>query len=427
MLSQNKPDPAQPKMAEGQSENLPGLPDAAQADQARELAAEQRKLRDELARSNEALQRENAMPLDDSSLAKILEQQKAIARAAQELAGQLQAAKDKAPQQIQRAQQAASAANQGHNELRNGEIKPALISGQQVARNLQQLAQGTLEDARKKQTQKLAEEQEDLNKKLMELEQNTGAIRAQQQRRSQELRDQTQALQENIDQFMKNAKSVPGAGTDKETESSLAQLQKATEELKKAQIQNRQGAMAQAQASQERAADALAEASKNLTKAAEKMARPTEGMEESGNLPATEAVESARESMSRANTELQNGQQRNASEAMSQAASSLSQAHRELRSQLSRSNQGQRPGTEPGSALGGSSKTDVLPKDLSVPGLPGQKFTGKSWGDIPGEIKTQILEEAKTRYGSDYARYIKLYFEQLAQKKSNRTSSDVRD
>jgi hypothetical protein len=47
----------------------------------------------------------------------------------------------------------------------------------------------------------------------------------------------------------------------------------------------------------------------------------------------------------------------------------------------------------------------------------GEKYKGKSWGELPGEIKTQILQDMKARYGEDYAKYIKLYFEQLADRK----------
>ena len=41
---------------------------------------------------------------------------------------------------------------------------------------------------------------------------------------------------------------------------------------------------------------------------------------------------------------------------------------------------------------------------------------GKAWGDLPGDVKTQITQELKAKYGEDYARLIKLYFEQLAER-----------
>ncbi|MEO2088415.1 MAG: hypothetical protein ABGY75_02825, partial [Gemmataceae bacterium] len=42
---------------------------------------------------------------------------------------------------------------------------------------------------------------------------------------------------------------------------------------------------------------------------------------------------------------------------------------------------------------------------------------GKSWGDLPGDVKAKITAELKAKYGEDYARVIKLYFEQLAERK----------
>jgi hypothetical protein len=39
---------------------------------------------------------------------------------------------------------------------------------------------------------------------------------------------------------------------------------------------------------------------------------------------------------------------------------------------------------------------------------------GKRWGDLPGDLRTRLVQQMKARYGDDYARSIKLYFEQLA-------------
>ena len=45
------------------------------------------------------------------------------------------------------------------------------------------------------------------------------------------------------------------------------------------------------------------------------------------------------------------------------------------------------------------------------------QHTGKKWGELPGKIKEKIIQEMRARYGEDYARNIKLYFEQLAERK----------
>jgi len=45
------------------------------------------------------------------------------------------------------------------------------------------------------------------------------------------------------------------------------------------------------------------------------------------------------------------------------------------------------------------------------------KYKGKPWGELPGTLKTRIIQDMKAQYGDDYGRMIKLYFEQLADKK----------
>jgi hypothetical protein len=45
------------------------------------------------------------------------------------------------------------------------------------------------------------------------------------------------------------------------------------------------------------------------------------------------------------------------------------------------------------------------------------QYLGKPWGELPGEVRTKIIQDLKAKYGEDYARVIKLYFEQQAEKK----------
>ena len=41
----------------------------------------------------------------------------------------------------------------------------------------------------------------------------------------------------------------------------------------------------------------------------------------------------------------------------------------------------------------------------------------KPWGELPGDVQSKILQELAAKYGEDYARTIKLYFESLAERK----------
>ena len=42
---------------------------------------------------------------------------------------------------------------------------------------------------------------------------------------------------------------------------------------------------------------------------------------------------------------------------------------------------------------------------------------GAVWGELPGEVRAKVMQDLQARYGEDFARAIKLYFEQLAKRK----------
>jgi hypothetical protein len=44
-----------------------------------------------------------------------------------------------------------------------------------------------------------------------------------------------------------------------------------------------------------------------------------------------------------------------------------------------------------------------------------ENLDGKTWGELPGELKTQMLQDFRARYGPDYAEIIRSYFERLAE------------
>ena len=43
-----------------------------------------------------------------------------------------------------------------------------------------------------------------------------------------------------------------------------------------------------------------------------------------------------------------------------------------------------------------------------------RKKTGRQWGELPGHLRTEILQLSKGRYRDDYARLIQLYFREIA-------------
>ena len=55
--------------------------------------------------------------------------------------------------------------------------------------------------------------------------------------------------------------------------------------------------------------------------------------------------------------------------------------------------------------------------DPSLLGSDAKSYADKRWGELPGELRTRILQDVQVKYGDDYARIIKLYFEQVADTK----------
>ncbi len=78
------------------------------------------------------------------------------------------------------------------------------------------------------------------------------------------------------------------------------------------------------------------------------------------------------------------------------------------------------PGDEPAMADGGSTKdpksnpAGVAAPDLS--GLPAMARTksAHNWGELPGHLRTEIMQLSQGKYRDDYARQIQLYFKEIA-------------
>jgi hypothetical protein len=113
--------------------------------------------------------------------------------------------------------------------------------------------------------------------------------------------------------------------------------------------------------------------------------------------------------MAIARGQLEQGQPASAGAAMRQAARLLAQAARQMTPSPQQSSQA-------GQRMGAGIQPGGLP-DLSAYGLEKASYANKSWGELPGELQTRIVQDMKARYGDDYARMIKSYFEQIADTK----------
>ena len=63
---------------------------------------------------------------------------------------------------------------------------------------------------------------------------------------------------------------------------------------------------------------------------------------------------------------------------------------------------------DPKSRPGGAAAVDLSEiKELI------RRKTGRAWGELPGHLRTEILQTAQGRYRDDYARLIQLYFREI--------------
>src|SRR5262249_52854840 len=138
--------------------------------------------------------------------------------------------------------------------------------------------------------------------------------------------------------------------------------------------------------------------------------QPQQGQQQTG-----QALQQAQSQMNNARRELGQGEREPAQNSMQSAAQSLQQAAQSIQQQQGQ--QGQSPNRPtPTGNNDGSANNAVI--DLARYGPDAKKYQGKPWGELPGELRTRIIQDMKAQFGDDYGRMIKLYFEQLADKKT---------
>jgi hypothetical protein len=133
-----------------------------------------------------------------------------------------------------------------------------------------------------------------------------------------------------------------------------------------------------------------------------------------GDPKAGQSMQHAQDQMNQAKQQLGQGKPQNASPSMQQAANSLQQAAQQMAQQQQQ--QGEPNQAKEGIVTGLGSKGGGVP-DASLLPADMKKYDGKRWGELPGELRTQIIQDMKAKYGDNYARMIKLYFEQVADTK----------
>lgn len=399
----NQPNQPQP------NQQANSLPNRNQVEQARQLAQQQRELRDAVQQAMGQLTQQNQQPMNNP-LQKLTEEQKAIAQDAQKMAQQAGQQQGQQAPSTQQAQQAAKSAQQAAQQLQNGATQQAQQAGQQAQQQMQQLAQSGKGD-QAQQAQQLAQRQEALNRQLQQMAGDAKAQAAQQMHQQQNLAQQAQQLGQQMQQ-QANQAAQPQARNA--LQQAAQQAQQAQQQMQNAQRSAQQGNPSQTAQSQQQAAQALDRAAQLAQQAAQQQAGSQQAQQGSPQQQAGQSLQQAQNQMGQAQQQLGQNQQSQAQGSMQQAANSLQQAAQQM-AQQQQGQKGQRP-QQPSNPNGNDgSGNEII--DLSRYGKDAKKYAGKPWGELPGELKTRIIQDMKAQYGDDYSRMIKLYFEQLADRK----------
>lgn len=215
--------------------------------------------------------------------------------------------------------------------------------------------------------------------------------------------------QEEVDKLSKQLMELsqqagPEAKNASQEAAHAAQL--AQKAMAKGQADKEQGRMAEAQDSEAESALQLQMAGKKLDEAAAAMAK-AQGKDDPNDAALQEAFRDSQMKLEQAQQQL--GQTpNNAPKAMRQAAQALGQtvqqAHKQMAAQP-------RPmgGGEPAPSFQGaaSEPAQILAEQLKA-------HAGKAWGELPGELRTRIVQDLRARYGDEYGPIIQRYFQQIA-------------
>ncbi|MFO0878427.1 MAG: hypothetical protein U0840_13900 [Gemmataceae bacterium] len=412
------------------------LPSKAQADAARKLAQAQRDLRDAVQKAAgqaQAERRADNTGAKENPAGQMAREQAEIAKQANQLAQAVNKEQGKQSSPSSKAEAANQAAQQASRSMQSGALPQAQKAGQQAGEQLRQLASELAKTPRRsdapagndtlEQARQLAQRQEALTKQMAGQAENTAAQRAQQQARQQELARETAELMRQLEEVGRESQAPAAQSSARQAAQSARQAENSMQAARnQAQQGNQQATQAQrdmAAQNLDQVANQAAQAARSASQAAQNGSQQqqpgqAQGQPSSSQQQAGQSVQQARGQIGQAQQAMQQNQPGQAGQAMQQAAQQLAQAAQQL-AQAQKPSQANTPSnpSEQGAAGGGAVDARTLPKELAA-------HAGKRWGELPGEVRTRIVQQMKARYGDDYARMIKLYFEQIADTRGRR-------
>jgi hypothetical protein len=153
------------------------------------------------------------------------------------------------------------------------------------------------------------------------------------------------------------------------------------------------------------------DAGKKLDLAVKQMAKLTQDptMKGEGKEQTAESLKEGSKQMRQAEAKLPS-MPKDAQNAMQSASKSLQQAAKQAGKQAANKlpNAARSPSANAPGAAGPFASARL--KEMKL-----EPLQGKTWGELPGELKTQMLQDVRARFGEDYADMIRQYFERLAE------------
>jgi hypothetical protein len=257
--------------------------------------------------------------------------------------------------------------------------------------------------AQSRQARELAQAQQELHQAVQKLAKSNSPpnMTARQQAQQKDLQQQTGKLTQ---EFRKLAQEPPGGRAQQQSQHAAQAAQQAEQAMQQALNQAQAGNQGKVQQAGAQAAQKLEEAARAAQQVAGKHAESSSEMARAG-----EAVQQGKQEAAEAQKQLGQGKPQAAQAAMQKAAQAMQQAAQafERTDKAGQPHEDSRISGLKGAAPGGVPDPRLLGPD-------GKKYAGRPWGELPGELRTRVLQDMRARYGEDYARIIQRYFEQIA-------------
>lgn len=447
-------------------EALPGTIEAAQQ---QDTSAEQA---GEKSPSGEANHESPTSAIDGNSLT---EQQEQVAELAQQVQYQISEMTQPNEEVSQKSQQFAEQAKQSAESAQQIQPAAAANSSQQAAQAAQELSEALQKtdapDSLKQAAQQAADQQTQLANSMQEFSENKAAQQQMKSNLQQEISNETQKLAQDLQQNSEQLSAQPINKQDQSAKSQQAQksAQQAQQQMSQATEQSQQNNQGQSQVASEQAAKSLSEAAQQalaasgqagdksdsesnepgsavpaevgeqvaqaaqqLSAAGEmlnQMGTPVPGSQQPGEEESGDQSDSQKQAMDGGEGEgQQQGQQpksgqKSTSEALRQAAQSMRQAAGQMAAGQSKpqlGNSQQKPqqssngsGSEASDFGSSQQLSDLLDlqSDLS-------NMTKRDWGQLPGELQTELLDSSHKRTSGEYSRLVRRYFNDISKKRS---------